>query len=67
MLNVAVSRAKDSFLVIGNLALLDRRKPSRPSGLLASRLFHDAWGATLAPGAPLGLQRGGPASVRASP
>jgi hypothetical protein len=35
MLNVAVSRAKDSFVVIGNLALFDRSKPGLPSGLLA--------------------------------
>lgn len=40
MLNVAVSRAKDSFLVIGNLALLDATKRSCPSGLLAAYLFH---------------------------
>lgn len=39
MLNVAVSRAKDSFLVIGNLALFDKAYKSRPSGLLASYLF----------------------------
>lgn len=37
MLNVAVSRAKDSFLVVGNLALFDRRMTS-PSGLLARYL-----------------------------
>ncbi len=40
MLNVAISRAKDSFLVIGNLALFDENKRSRPSGLLASHLFN---------------------------
>jgi KaiC/GvpD/RAD55 family RecA-like ATPase len=40
MLNVAVSRAKDSFLVIGNLSLFDVAKPSLPSGLLANSLFH---------------------------
>lgn len=40
MLNVAVSRAKDSFLVIGNLTLFDPAKRSRPSGLLATHLFH---------------------------
>lgn len=39
MLNVAVSRAKDSFLVIGNLALFDQTKKSKPSGLLATYLF----------------------------
>jgi hypothetical protein len=38
MLNVAVSRAKDSFLVIGNLALFDPARKSRPSGLLAAYL-----------------------------
>lgn len=41
MLNVAVSRAKDSFLVFGNLALFDATKLSRPSGLLATYLFHE--------------------------
>lgn len=40
MLNVAVSLAKDSFLVIGNLALFDAAQRSRPSGLLAAYLFH---------------------------
>jgi hypothetical protein len=39
MLNVAVSRAKDSFLVIGNLALLNQGKRSLPSGVLATYLF----------------------------
>ncbi len=43
MLNVAVSRAKDSFLVIGNLALFDAAKRSRPSGLLGQYLFHAQW------------------------
>ena len=38
MLNVAVSRAKDSFVVIGNLALFDATKPGTPSGLLAGYL-----------------------------
>lgn len=38
MLNVAISRAKDSFLVIGNLALFDQTKKSKPSGLLATYL-----------------------------
>jgi len=41
MLNVAVSRAKDSFLVFGNLALFDATKRSRPSGLLATYLLHE--------------------------
>ncbi len=47
MLNVAVSRAKDSFLVFGNLALFDANKRSRPSGLLARYLFHKEWSAPL--------------------
>lgn len=47
MLNVAVSRAKDSFLVIGNLALFDAKKPSRPSGLLAKDLFNSDGSAAL--------------------
>lgn len=34
MLNVAVSRAKDSFLIVGNMELFDGNRPSRPSGLL---------------------------------
>ena len=38
MLNVAVSRAKDSFLVMGNLALFDSTRKNRPSGLLATYL-----------------------------
>lgn len=38
MLNVAVSRARDSFIVIGNLALFDASRPSLPSGLLAEYL-----------------------------
>jgi superfamily I DNA and/or RNA helicase len=38
MLNVAVSRARDSFVVIGNLALFDASKPAFPSGLLAAYL-----------------------------
>ncbi len=45
MLNVAVSRAKDSFLVIGNLGLFDMTKKSKPSGLLATYLFdHESSG-----------------------
>ena len=39
MLNVAVSRARDSFLVFGNMAIFDPEVPSRPSGLLARYLF----------------------------
>ncbi len=40
MLNVAVSRAKDSFLVFGNAGLFDARE-EKPSGLLAEWLFAD--------------------------
>lgn len=47
MLNVAVSRARDSFLVIGNLALFDPGKKSKPSGLLGSFLFDDGCGAEI--------------------
>jgi hypothetical protein len=47
MLNVAVSRAKDSFLVIGNLALFDVSKRGCPSGLLAVHLFHEKKGLAL--------------------
>ena len=47
MLNVAVSRAQDSFLVIGNLALFDAGQRNRPSGLLASHLFHGEGSAPL--------------------
>ncbi|HML53209.1 MAG TPA: AAA domain-containing protein [Solidesulfovibrio magneticus] len=39
MLNVAVSRAKDSFLVFGDMTAFDPSIPSRPSGLLADFLF----------------------------
>jgi superfamily I DNA and/or RNA helicase len=38
MLNVAVSRARDSFVVIGNLALFESGKSGTPSGLLGSFL-----------------------------
>lgn len=38
MLNVAVSRAKDSFLVFGDMSLFDRLSTS-PSGILAKYLF----------------------------
>lgn len=44
MLNVAVSRAKDTFMVIGNLALFDKTKRSKPSGLLATYLPLDQRG-----------------------
>lgn len=39
MLNVAVSRARQSFLLFGNLQLFRPDQPSRPSGLLALHLF----------------------------
>ncbi len=39
LLNVAASRAKDSFLVFGDLRLFDRNKPHLPSGLLGRFLF----------------------------
>lgn len=39
MLNVAVSRAKRSFLVFGDMDIFDASKPSQPSGLLARYLF----------------------------
>lgn len=38
MLNVAVSRAKDSFIVIGNAKVFDAGRRSLPSGLLADYL-----------------------------
>lgn len=38
MLNVAVSRAKDSFLVFGDMGIFDK-KSQTPSGLLAKFLF----------------------------
>lgn len=47
MLNVAVSRAKDSFLVIGNLSHFNSNKSNRPSGVLGSYLFHPDTGAAL--------------------
>jgi len=39
MLNVAVSRAKDSFLVFGDMDLFDPTNTSRPRGLLAKYLL----------------------------
>ncbi len=39
MLNVALSRAKDSFLVIGDLRLFDSSNRGLPSGLLGHYLF----------------------------
>lgn len=39
MLNVAVSRAQDSFLVFGEMALFDPGREDLPSGLLARHLF----------------------------
>ncbi|MDR2688917.1 MAG: hypothetical protein LBB76_04080 [Azoarcus sp.] len=50
MLNVAVSRAKDSFLVIGNVqnkTLFDARRRDIPSGLLAHYLFERGCGSAL--------------------
>jgi hypothetical protein len=41
LLNVAVSRAKDSFLVFGDLRLFDSEKVHLPSGKLAALLFED--------------------------
>ena len=40
LLNVAVSRAQDSFLVFGNMNPFDSASP-KPSGLLARKLFAD--------------------------
>lgn len=39
MLNVAVSRAKDSFLVFGDMDLFETQHSSSPRGLLAKYLF----------------------------
>jgi superfamily I DNA and/or RNA helicase len=39
MLNVAVSRAKDSFLVFGDMDLFEIQPGSSPRGLLAKYLF----------------------------
>lgn len=39
MLNVAVSRAKDNFLVFGDMDLFDIQSSSTPRGLLAKYLF----------------------------
>lgn len=39
MMNVAVSRAKDSFLVFGNVALFNPQRSDLPSGVLAKYLF----------------------------
>lgn len=41
MLNVAVSRAKDSFLVFGDMNVFNSRNTHAPSGLLARYLFAD--------------------------
>ena len=38
MLNVAVSRAKDSFLVFGDMRLFNEQEPGTPSGLLGTFL-----------------------------
>ena len=42
MLNVAVSRAKDSFLVFGDMDCFSAASPFDPRGLLGRRLFADA-------------------------
>lgn len=42
MMNVAVSRAKDSFLVFGNVTLFNPQKGGYPSGILAKYLFQHA-------------------------
>ncbi|WP_220385941.1 hypothetical protein, partial [Klebsiella pneumoniae] len=39
MLNVAVSRAKDSFLVFGDMDLFEIQPASSPRGLLSKYLF----------------------------
>ncbi|EOV9523773.1 AAA domain-containing protein [Vibrio parahaemolyticus] len=41
MLNVAVSRAKDAFLVFGDLDIIEAAPSSSPRGLLAKYLFTD--------------------------
>jgi hypothetical protein len=41
MLNVAVSRAKDSFLVFADMDVLGQVPPTRPRGLLAQFLLRD--------------------------
>ena len=43
MLNVAVSRARDSFLTIGDMEIFERSRKA-PSGLLAHYLFRDVEG-----------------------
>src|SRR6185295_12451318 len=39
LINVAVSRARDSFLVFGDMRMFDPARPSWPSGKLAAHLF----------------------------
>ncbi|HPH05808.1 MAG TPA: AAA domain-containing protein [Methylotenera sp.] len=41
MLNVAVSRAKDNFLVFGDMDIFDSSQRGKPRGLLASYLFRN--------------------------
>lgn len=41
MLNVAVSRAKDHFLVFGDMDIFNPRDRQKPRGLLADKLFGD--------------------------
>ncbi|MFW0699437.1 AAA domain-containing protein [Pantoea sp. R13S299] len=45
MLNVAVSRAKDSFLVFGDMDLFEIQPGSSPRGLLAKYLFASSYNA----------------------
>lgn len=40
MLNVAVSRAKDNFIVFANTKILDKNKKT-PSGILANHLTYE--------------------------
>jgi len=42
MLNVAVSRAKDTFLVFGDMDIFEPAPKTKPRGLLASYLFRDS-------------------------
>ncbi|MFD2205709.1 AAA domain-containing protein [Kiloniella antarctica] len=44
MLNVAISRAKDSFLTFGDMRLFDSTQKNKPSSILAKHLFRSACG-----------------------